>query len=650
MCSFHPAYTLAVENQIDLTELSIEELMNIPVYGVSRFEQKQTEAPSFVTIITADTIRKHGYRNLSDILTGISSFVVSSDRNYSYIGVRGFGRTGDYNSRILILINYHRINENIYNSFDPGNGFPLDVDVIDRVEVIRGPGSSLYGSDAFFGVVNIITKHGDHIGGVEASGSAGTFQTYKTRLTYGSSFNNGFDGLVSGSYFSTRGDDRLYYSVFDDPATNNGIAEDNDREKAHNLFAKFSYKGFTLTGASVSRTKRIPTASFGLDFNASQNETADDQGYLDLLYERNIGDDLKLLSRIYLDRYEYKGSYLYSGILNKDIATGTWWGGEIQVRTTFSGGHTIIAGADYVDNIKQDQENYDEDPSLLYINDSRSSKRWALFTQGDFWLSSNFHANLGIRHDHYSTFGNTTNPRASLLYSPWEQTTFKLVYGTAFRSPNTYEMFYAVPIYAQKGNPDLQPEKIRTWELIWEQGINNNLAITVSGFHSGITNLINQVEDPSDGQLVFINSEEVTSKGIELEFKGAWENGTRARVGYTYQESKYSENDCDLVNSPHHRATVNLIVPIPIKDEKLFGGIEVQYTGRRETIGGDTLEGYLVTNLTLFGQKLLRGLDLSGSVYNLFDKTYSDPAGEEHEMDSIAHDGRSFMAKVTYTF
>jgi iron complex outermembrane receptor protein len=168
MCSFHPAYTPAAEKPIDLTALSIEELMNIPVYGASRFEQKQTEAPSFVSVITGDSIRKHGYRNLADILRSISSFVVISDRNYNYIGVRGFGRTGDYNSRILVLIDHHRINENVYNAFDPGNGFPLDVDLIDRVEVIRGPGSSLYGSDAFFGVINIITKNGNHIGGVDS--------------------------------------------------------------------------------------------------------------------------------------------------------------------------------------------------------------------------------------------------------------------------------------------------------------------------------------------------------------------------------------------------------------------------------------------------------------------------------------------------
>ena len=162
------------------------------------------------------------------------------------------------------------------------------------------------------------------------------------------------------------------------------------------------------------------------------------------------------------------------------------------------------------------------------------------------------------------------------------------------------------------------PEEIRTWELVWEQGISKNLVFTLSGFHSRLEDLINQIEDPSDGQLVFINSEDVTSKRIELELKGAWDNSTKARAGYTDQESRYSEIDYDLVNSPRHRATVNLIVPI--QEEKLFGGIEVQYTGKRKTLGGDTLAGYAVTNLTLFGQKLLRGKGLRYAVHLLFSK------------------------------
>ena len=139
----------------DLTQLSLEELLDVripTVYAASKFEQKVTEAPASVSIITADQIRMYGYRTLADILRGVRGFYVTYDRNYSYLGIRGFSRPGDYNSRVLLLIDGHRVNENIFGSALIGTEGTLDVDLIERVEVIRGPSSSLYGTNAFLGV------------------------------------------------------------------------------------------------------------------------------------------------------------------------------------------------------------------------------------------------------------------------------------------------------------------------------------------------------------------------------------------------------------------------------------------------------------------------------------------------------------------
>jgi iron complex outermembrane receptor protein len=130
------------------------------VYSASKYEQKVTEAPSSVTIVTSEDIRKYGHRTLADVLRSVKSFYVTSDRNYSYVGGRGFGRPGDYNSRILLLIDGHRTNENIYDQAMVGTEGLIDIDLVDRIEIVRGPGSSLYGSNAFFAVINIITKAG----------------------------------------------------------------------------------------------------------------------------------------------------------------------------------------------------------------------------------------------------------------------------------------------------------------------------------------------------------------------------------------------------------------------------------------------------------------------------------------------------------
>src|SRR6185369_11958315 len=149
------------------------------VYGASKYEQKVTQAPSSISIVTGEEIKLFGHRTLADVLRGVRGLYVSDDRNYSYLGIRGFLRPGDYNTRILVLIDGHRMNDAVYDAAYVAREATIDVDLIDRVEVIRGPSSSIYGSSAFFGVINIITKRGGQLNGVEASTEVGSFDSYK---------------------------------------------------------------------------------------------------------------------------------------------------------------------------------------------------------------------------------------------------------------------------------------------------------------------------------------------------------------------------------------------------------------------------------------------------------------------------------------
>src|ERR1700687_789070 len=305
LLSTTPALPQNQDDHPNLLEMRLEDLMSInmdSVYGASGFKQKVTEAPASVTIITSDEIQRYGYRTLADILRNVRGFYVGYDRNYSYLGVRGYGLPGDYNSRITLLIDGHRLNDNIYEGALIGTEFPIDVDLIDRVEVIRGPNSSLYVASAFLGVINIITKRGHELQKVSVASNVASYGTYQGRVSYGNKFSNGLEVLLSGSWYDSHGQDQLFFKEFDNPANNNGIAVNADEDGFRQLLANVSLGRFTLHGVFGSRDKRIPTAPFGTVFNVTGTHTIDARGYLDLQYDGKLAG-WNLNNRIFYDQY-----------------------------------------------------------------------------------------------------------------------------------------------------------------------------------------------------------------------------------------------------------------------------------------------------------------------------------------------------------
>ncbi len=202
---------------------------------------------------------------------------VTNDRNFSLIGTRGFAKPGDYNSRILLLVNGHRVNDNIFGQAEIGAEFGLDPAMFERVEIIRGPASSLYGDSAFFAVVNVITRTGASLGGGSITVETGTLGTQLVRASAGHRFANGVDVALSGTYERSDGVGRLYFPAFDTPATNNGVAEGLDGEGVRQFYGRLTFKGLTVTGAYGSRQRDVPTASFGTLFNEQDLAGGDDR-------------------------------------------------------------------------------------------------------------------------------------------------------------------------------------------------------------------------------------------------------------------------------------------------------------------------------------------------------------------------------------
>ena len=632
----------------DLTSLSLEDLMKIPVFGASKYEQNTANAPSAITIVTADDIRKYGFSTLADLLRSVRGFYVSYDRNYNYAGLRGFAATGDYNSRFLFQVNGHRVNDNIYDLNYIGTAFILDLDLIDRVEIIRGPGSSLYGSNAFLGVINIITKKTKEFGQPGLAASYGSYDTLKGRLSYGRQFENGAELAMSGSSLYSKGQD-LYFSEFEDPASgSSGTARHCDSDQSKNLFGRLKYGQFTLESAWVSRDKTIPTASFGTDFNNPNNLTVDDRWYLDLNYHHTVFRDTDITARLFYDEYRFKGQYIYDGSLNLDKALGQSWGSEFVISKPFmENTHRITAGAEFTDNILQQQSNVDLDPYVSYLDSNESNQKWAIFVQDEYRVAPWLLINGGLRMDYYPAFGDSLNPRLAFIFQPRDRTTLKLIYGTAFRAPNAFELYYEDASTTQKPSY-LEPEKITTYEAILEQRLFSNYRMTVIGFNYQISDMIRQEVDPDTERLVFQNLDKVTVNGFELELEGVWDGGLRGNISYSFQDAKDNLTGDALFNSPQHIGKLNAIVPV--FSDNWFLGSNMQYLSPRKMVDGSNSDAVWLANATLLGRNILKGLDISLNGFNLLNQKYKDPVGLEFRQTGIEQDGLGFLVKLAYTY
>ena len=648
----------AGENTADLSALksmSLEDLGEVQVNTViaaSGFEQKTTEAPSSISIVTAEEIKRYGYRTLADILGSLQGFNISSDRNYAYLGARGVS-LGDYNSRILLLVDGHRVNNNLNDGAAIGTDFILDVDLIDHVEVIRGPGSVLYGNNAFFGVINVVTRKAGQVNGVEASGEYGSFNAYKARLSIGKVFTNGVAFLLSGTYYQSDGPENLYYQEFNTPSQNNGVAHNMNDDSYESVFGSFSYAELILEGAFINREHTDPTAPVPTTFNDSRSQITQQRSYVDLKFNHEFDHDVDLSTHLYYDQNQINtgipiGSPTAIAFQNENQG-GEWFGAELQLSKKFWEKHTISVGGEYRNDFSQYDRVYDNTTTYNNVNASRQSH--GVFTQGEFELRKDLRLNAGVRYDQYGNFESTYSPRVALIYNPFEQSTFKAIYGTAFRNPSFQED--QIIFNSKLGN--IQPEQIESYELDYEQGIGQHLRTSIAGFYNQMNNLIVF----RDGNFQNINAD---AQGMELAVEGHWTNGILTRASYTLQRTENQSGGLPFPNSPENLVKLNFSAPL--WQDKIFAGLEYLYTSSSatqftepssgpsgiSTLAGPDAPSYGIFNATLFSRNLLKNLECSASVYNLFDASYSQPSSQGHLQPQIAQDGRSFRIKLTYRF
>ena len=461
------------------------------VITASRVLENIKKSAASITVITDRQIRQMGARHLMDVLQTVPGM------NYLY---HYFGHHISYArglpiptaQRTLVMVNSHPLNEN-WSGGATWTHETMMLDNVKRIEIIRGPGSALYGANAFAAVINIITKEAEDIDGWELTTRAGSYDTQQYNLLYGKTFKD-LEIVFNYNYFDTHGFnghinedmqtflDRIFL-------THASLAPDRmkrDDEK-YDGFLSLKYRGFKLEGKYVDRDQDNPVGLTPVLTNKNNFDKKD--CYLNLSYERTFWEKLDFLGKVYRNHFSYLSDLqtfppgaaqltplllpviMRKGVINILTAKNNRTGFEVQTTWKMSGSNTIVGGISYEEMKQYDVRRranylYTSSPlfiiplfSLRYTTDIQSANRsvkrnFKAFFIEDIWdIRDNLRLTVGARYDDYSDFGDSLNPRAGLTWEFKKGYDLKLLYGSAFRAPSFVELYDSL-----MGDPDLDPE------------------------------------------------------------------------------------------------------------------------------------------------------------------------------------------------
>jgi outer membrane receptor for ferrienterochelin and colicin len=639
---------LRLSGQIDTTgvnrlfEMNLSDLMNQKVVTASKYSQESSEAASSIGVITAGEIKKYGYRTLGEALNSQRGMYLSDDKNYMYIGSRGFSRPTDYDNRIVVMIDGHILNEVVYGSSFMGNELGINLDNVERIEIIRGPGASVYGSGAMLNIINLIMKKGADINGLDVSAGAGSFGKENMSASYGKKIKS-TDFTISGTGGTSKGEN-YFFSELNSPLTNFGRSEGNDWEKYIGFQAALTNKNFKLFSGYSGRSKGIPTGAFNTDLNGDV-ESIDKRFFIESSYRKQIEKNSSLLLRLYYDDYNYSGSYPTNSYNSFDASIGRWAGGEVQYYLEAGKRNIITAGFEYKYAFRDTYKEWDYDTT--YFDHNYPFSFFSIYAQDQIKLVKNLIFTAGLRYDKYSVFGHSASPRLALVYKYSGSSSVKLLYSEAFRIPNFYEAYYE-SYNNHKINPDIKSERIKTAELTWSHEISGSVFGNLSVYRFTIFNLIDQVLDNNDGLSEFMNIGKATGTGAEYEFRYKHPaNGNQAFLNFTLQRSVDSNSHHVLSNSPEFMVKSGIVCSF----SKYFSLVpEFFYETGRKTLSGNKTGNVCLFNVGINSCKFLKYFEVSLKARNLFNIKYFVPGGNEHIQDELIQNSRNINLKLMAHF
>ena len=545
-----PVYARGTETLDDLLDLDLESLASVEVSVASKYSEKISEAPGVITVVTRKEIEQYGGLNLLDIFHRVPGMQVIGGvfTPTNVVGMRG-QTNQHYTNRILFLINGRPFRDGHTGGWNQPLFTQFPLNNIEQIEVIRGPGSVLYGTNAFSGVVNIITRKAEEGGDVEAS------------VTYGSFNHRQFDGRAS--YV---GEDWSVVAALNklelagDSVTitgESGVTDSFDLDEGgHGISLLGNYKNLSIQAfnshigqTTIGSTPEFPTEKMDVVRN-----------FIDVGYAQDLWIDWNAQLNFTYNRSEFTGG---GGTSQKEDLVLL----ETSVQGPLSDNVNLLAGGSF--------EHHDG----IIAADSYQTHWYSAYGQLDWkpvdWLK----LVGGVQMNDSEDFKNAFSPRASIILTPHENWGAKILYGEAFRAATAVEAFIDLGFLI--GDTNNQPETIATLEgQIFYEGDRLNASLT--GYRSRIEDIIGRITNPAGGGLLITNTGEQVFEGIEFEVKAELGRGWSMQGSATYQQG---ESDTD-VDDPTFFTNLTGKVGVTYEADSWSFGAFNSYYGDPEDIRG----------------------------------------------------------------
>ncbi len=606
------------------------------------------EAPASITVMTSEEIRSFGYQTLAEALQAVRGFYLTDDRIYSYVGVRGFTPPGDLNARVLILWDGHPMNDVWAGQGYAGTDLDVDLTEVERIEVVRGPGSALYGTGAFFAVINVVPRETLTGRNVEGTVGAGGQRGLKARLAGGLAGEKS-SVLVSAGGLLTQGAE---LTVIDDDNTVLGL----DGERVLNASVRAKWGGFSVHGHLNQRRKQIPTQPLGSLLGVPGTNFLDARGFAEARYEGG-SERVNVMARLYYDASRYEGTYAAellpdNGVrYEREFGGADWFGLEAKGRFALFAHNQLSVGLEGQGQLVAQR--------ARNVSSAEKRQRFLLsaYLLDEWRVTSWFTLTAGLRIDKYFDLSALpVTPRLGLVFRPYRGGLLKVVGGQAFRAPNTYELYFSDGLASFRPPGLLSPETITTFELEHTHDITEELRLTVGGYFNMIDRLVELARDEerlpqcgvpvgSEQCFYFRNSaNRIFAVGAETALR--WQPGRFTLVEFSYAYVQLRGSDDISRMTPSHVFAARALVPLAEASVRLSGQAVFQ-SSRGTDVGAGAGEALLL-NFGLAGD--VGRLRYFAGVKNLLDIQYRVPVVTDISSTSAQQYGRSFMVEAALSY